>query len=218
MKNIILIAPPAAGKGTQSKLICEKYNIPHISIGDLIRNNLNDKSELTKLIKKQMNSGKLIDDEIILKLLEKRLGEKDCLNGYILDGFPRNLNQAIVYDRMLNDSNKEIGNVILLDVSEEVIKKRILGRMTCPNCGKIYNKLFENTKPRIKGLCDVCKTELKVREDDNEETFNKRYQTYLAETKPLIKYYKEKEVLKIVDGNLSKDQIFNQIESIIKSS
>lgn len=215
MKSIILIAPPAAGKGTQAKLISDKYALPHISVGDLIRASLNDDSLASQKLKEQMQNGKLIDDEIIIDLLKMRLKEKDCLNGYILDGFPRNLNQAYIYDKMLVELNKKLGYVIFLDAPKEVIKKRILGRVSCLKCGRVYNTLFDNTKPINDMLCDKCNEILVARDDDNEKTFEKRYETYLLETKPIIQFYEDKGVLVKVDSSISKQYTFEQIEAII---
>ncbi len=213
MKNIILIAPPAAGKGTQAKLIHDKYKLPHISIGDLIRANLKEGNN--QEIMEQMQNGKLISDEIVMPLLEERLRQDDCLNGYILDGFPRNLNQAYNYDKILSDLNKKLGYVILLEAPKDILKKRILGRVSCPNCGRVYNTLFENTKPHYDMLCDACNQKLVVREDDNEATFEKRYQTYITETKPIIKFYQDKGVLKKVNSGINQAYTFEQIEAII---
>ncbi len=204
--NIILIAPPAAGKGTQAKLLSSRYNLPHISVGDLIRNNMNDE------LKDIMNSGKLIDDSIIFDLLEKRLNQGDCENGYILDGFPRNLNQAYTYEKM----NHSLDYVILLDVDKDITKNRILGRKACPKCGHVYNDLFINTKPINDNLCDHCNIPLIKREDDNEETFEKRYQTYLNETSPIIDYYQNKGILNKVDSSISPETTFNSIKNIIE--
>ena len=215
MKSIILIAPPAAGKGTQAKLISEKYHLPHISVGDLIRASLNDDSETSKKLQAIMQSGKLVDDNIIVELLEERLARVDCKEGYILDGFPRNLSQAVIYDKMLGKSGKTLGHVILLEAPKEVTKKRILGRQMCPKCGRIYNSLFDNMKPIKEGLCDICLESLEVRSDDNEETFEKRYQTYLDETEPIINYYANKNNLIRVDSSLDQDEVFASIEQII---
>ena len=215
MKSIILIAPPAAGKGTQAKLISEKYHLPHISVGDLIRASLNDDSDTSKKLQEIMQSGKLVDDNIIIKLLEERLAKDDCKEGYILDGFPRNLSQAAIYDEMLEKSGKTLGHVILLEAPKEVTKKRILGRQMCPKCGRIYNSLFANMKPVNEGLCDICSESLETRSDDNEETFEKRYQTYLDETEPIINYYANKNSLIRVDSSLDQDEVFASIEQII---
>lgn len=218
MKSIIFIAPPAAGKGTQSKLISEKYNIPHISIGDLLRGSINKDDENSKKINECMEKGLLVSDDIILNLLEKRLGEQDCIAGYILDGFPRNVNQAKEYDKLIEKLGKNLGLVILLDIDKEILKNRIVGRLSCNKCGSIYNDLIEETKPKNAGLCDKCNLELSKRIDDNEETFEMRYNTYLKETEPLINYYDSKGCLYRVNGNINADLIFKEIQNIIGSS
>lgn len=218
MKNIIFIAPPAAGKGTQSKLVSQKYNIPHISTGDLLRNVINSGSELGKSIKAEIDKGHFVSDEIILDLLKTRLNQDDCNGGYILDGFPRNLNQAKEYDNLLESLNKEIGYVILLDLDKEIAKKRIVGRLSCKNCGSVYNEYINEAMPKNKGICDKCNIELSKRDDDNEETFEERYNTYLKETEPLINYYENKGCLYRVNSGVSLERIFEEIERIIGSS
>lgn len=218
MKSIIFIAPPAAGKGTQSKLVSDKYNIPHISTGDLLRSAINDDSDMSKLIKEEMQKGNLVSDEIILELLQERLKQDDCQTGYILDGFPRNTNQAIAYEKMLNELNKELGLVILLDLDKKTAKERIVGRLSCKNCGSVYNEFIEESKPKEKGLCDKCHLELSKRSDDNEETFEERFTTYLKETQPLIDYYEKQNHLYRIDSGISKDYTFKEIERIIGSS
>ena len=218
MKSIIFIAPPAAGKGTQSKLVSEKYNIPHISTGDLLRNVINSDSELGKIIKSKIDKGQFVSDEIILDLLKERLNRDDCNNGYILDGFPRNLNQAKEYDNLLKSLNKELGYVILLDLDKETAKNRITGRLSCKNCGAVYNEYIEKSKPKNKGFCDKCNIELSKRTDDNIETFEQRYHTYLKETEPLINYYENKGCLYRVNSGVSLDSVFKEVVHIIGSS
>ena len=218
MKSIIFIAPPAAGKGTQSKLVSAKYNIPHISTGDLLRSVINSGSELGKSIKAEIDKGNLVSDELILDLLKTRLNQDDTKNGYILDGFPRNLNQAKEYDNLLKSLNKELGYVILLDLDKETAKNRITGRLSCKTCGSVYNEYIEESKPKNKGLCDKCNTELSKRTDDNEETFEERYNTYLKETEPLINYYENKGCLYRVNSGVSLDSVFEEIVHIIGSS
>lgn len=218
MKNIIFIAPPAAGKGTQSKLVSDKYNIPHISTGDLLREAINDDSEISKQIRKIMEQGNLVGDDIILNLLEQRLKQDDCNNGYILDGFPRNVNQAVAYDKLLEKLNRNLGLVILLDLDKEIAKSRIVGRLSCKKCGSVYNAYIEELKPKKDGICDKCNTELSKRIDDNEDTFEQRYNTYLKETQPLIEYYEKQGNLYRIDSGINIDYTFKQIESIIGSS
>ena len=215
MKSIIFIAPPAAGKGTQSKLLCETYNFNHISTGDLLRDEINGSSEIGQTIKKIIEDGKLVEDSIILELLTNKLNSMDCTNGYILDGFPRNTKQAIAYDEILENINQKIDNVFYLDLPKEIAKERIVGRLSCPNCGNIYNEFIAENKPKNDGVCDNCQSSLVKRKDDNEETFNKRFETYMEETKPLIEYYEQKGILYAIDSSLDKMEIFNQITKII---
>ena len=208
--NIILIAPPAAGKGTQSELICNKYDIKHISTGDLIRTVINSNDEKSIELKKTIEQGKLVSDEFVLDLIKDEI--KDG-NSYIFDGFPRTVNQAKLFDELLEKLNEKIDYVIYLDINKEMASKRILGRLSCSNCGKVYNDQIEESMPKINGICDDCNIELSKRNDDNEETFNKRFDTYMSETKPLLDYYKDR--LYIVDSSLNKYEIFKQIENII---
>lgn len=217
MKNIIFIAPPAAGKGTQSELLCNKYGLLHISTGDLLREESKKDTELGKKIKEKMSTGKLIDDSIIIELLKNKLieiGNKSI----ILDGFPRTVVQAEAYDDMLDELNLDLGYVIVLDVDKELLEKRIVGRVCCPKCGNVYNELIEESKPMQEGLCNNCHTELVKRNDDNSESFKVRYETYLNTTKPLISYYESKGCLYYVDGNSSKHQIFDNIVNILENN
>ena len=218
MKSIIFIAPPAAGKGTQAVLLKEKYGIPHISTGDLLRGARNNDDENSKLIAKYQDEGKLVPDELVLALLKSRLEQSDCKNGYILDGFPRNLEQARNYEEILSDIGMELGLVILIDLDREVAEKRISGRVSCPKCGAVFNTLIEESKPKVENVCDNCGTELVHRNADSVETYGVRYQTYLDSTAPLIDYYRDKNVLFTVDGNISKDETFKEIEVIIRDN
>lgn len=215
MKNIILLAAPAAGKGTQSKLICDKYNLIHISTGDLLRESLNSDTEISKIIKREMDAGNLVSDEIIINLIENRLKMEDVQNGFILDGFPRNLNQAIELDKLLKNLNMNISNVIYLKIEKELAKKRIIGRLSCTNCKSVYNDQFEELAPKKVNICDKCGSELSHRSDDNEKTFEKRFNTYITETKPLIEYYNNHNLLSNIDSTNDVNIIFNQIEKII---
>lgn len=216
MKSIILLAPPAAGKGTQSDLICGRYNVPHISTGDLLRAAVKDKHFSANLINDLMNSGALVTDEIVLDLLKERLSKNDCDNGYVLDGFPRDVEQAIAYEEILKNIDKELGYVILIDIDREHAKKRMVGRLSCSSCGSVYNSMFEQTKSKAENICDNCNSELIKRDDDNEETFDKRFDAYIEITKPLIDYYAAKGVLHRVDSGINKEQTFSEIEKIIK--
>lgn len=216
MKSIILIAPPSAGKGTISKILCEKYHLPHISTGDLLRQAVETDDEQGNYIRQQMNLGKLVSDDIIISLIEKRINQSDCSNGYILDGFPRNLYQAKIYEQMLENMNKTFGIVILLDISCEKAKKRILGRVSCPNCGAVYNIYSEDTRPRVVGICDICGEVLSIREDDTEEVFEERFATYLKETKPVADYYEKIGLLHKIDSSMDLNIVLEQVERILE--
>lgn len=216
MKNIMFIAPPAAGKGTQAERVVEKYHIPHISTGDILREISKEDSEIGEYVRETLASGKLVKDEITYQLIEDRLKKDDCKNGFIIDGFPRNLDQANEYDKILDKLNYEVGNVILIDIDKEILEKRITGRRLCEKCGAIYNINDENMTPKVESVCDQCGGKLYQRSDDNLESFQTRYQTYLDKTEPIIDHYKKQGVLKVVDGNDTIDNIFKQIDKIIK--
>jgi len=217
MKNIIFIAPPAAGKGTQSKLISMEYNIPHISTGDLLRDEVEMGTNLGKIIKSEMDLGNLISDDIIVNLLRKRISQVDCNNGYILDGYPRNIEQAKVYENLLHDLSIDIGIVIFLDVDMELALKRTISRQVCSVCGSSFNTTDPSLCPKIDGICDRCGHVLMVRSDDNKETFINRFNTYINSTQPLIDYYKNKGILKQVKilENDSVNDIFNKVKAMI---
>lgn len=209
MKSILFIAPPAAGKGTQSKIISDTYKIPHISTGDLLRKSNNP--EILKIMK----NGTLVSTELTIELLKERLLKGDCSHGYILDGFPRTISQAHAYENLLKELGIEEGIVIVLELDKENSRKRIIGREVCPSCFAIYNELFEEKKSKVKGICDKCHTALIKRIDDNNETFENRYSIYLKETKPLIKYYEEKGIVYYVNSGINEDYTFGQIKKII---
>lgn len=217
MMNIILIAPPAAGKGTQSKLISKEYNIPHISTGDLLRDEVESGSAMGKFLKEEMDRGTLISDDTIVNLLRERITKVDCNNGYILDGYPRNVEQAIIYDNLVRDLGMNNYLVIFMDIDKDLVLKRTLSRMICSGCGASYNNDVETLKPKIDGFCDKCGHNLKVRSDDNIETANARYDTYLNQTLPLINYYQEKGILREIKVRESDtiDDVFNKIKSLI---
>lgn len=216
MMNIILIAPPAAGKGTESKMIETDYSIPHISTGDLLRTAGSKNDELGKEITKLISTGAFVSDQIILKLIENRIANDDCKRGYILDGFPRDIAQAQEYDKILEKQKKEISYVFVIDIDKEIAKSRILSRRICENCGRVYNLNSKALSPRKLGICDDCKTTLIKREDDNAITYEKRYNSYLEKTAPLIEYYDKKGVLYHINGNVDKDYTHDQIKEILR--
>lgn len=215
MKNIMFIAPPAAGKGTQAELVVEKYHIPHISTGDILREIAKEDSEIGNYVKETMASGGLVKDDITYQLIEDRLNKDDCKKGFIIDGFPRNIDQAYQYDKILDKLGYEVGNVILINIDRKTLEKRITGRRICENCNAIYNINDENSSPKQESICDECGGKLYQRTDDNLESFNTRYETYLSKTEPIIKHYKDMGVLKEVDGNDTIENIFQSIDKII---
>lgn len=216
MKNIIFIAPPAAGKGTQSKLVSEEYNIPHISTGDLLREETTKNTELGKTIKEIMEKGDLVSDEVITTLLKNRITSPDCKNGYILDGYPRNIAQAKIYNDLLESLNYDKGVVIFFDIDKETALKRTISRIVCPNCGSSYNLLVEELKPIKENICNRCQHELKTRNDDTETVFINRFETYINATKDLIDYYNNLGLLhKIEVLDKSANAIFEEVKRVL---
>lgn len=207
--NITFISAPAAGKGLLSSMINEKYGYPHISIGDLLRGVDDEK------VKKQLENGEFVDNGIIAKLLSDRLSQSDCKEGFILDGFPRNMSQISIYEEVCEKANNKKNVIIVLDIPRETGEKRILGRRVCLNCGNVFNVMSENNKPKVPGVCDHCGHKLVQRTDDNLETYENRYDTFLKETKPVIDYFEARGNVYHVDGSGSSDETFSDIEKII---
>lgn len=217
MRNLILIAPPGAGKGTLSNDLLEKYPYAHISTGDLLREQVAKGDKLGKEIEKVQKSGGLVSNDIVYKALENKLSDESCNKGYILDGFPRNLEQAYEYENILKRLNKDLGLVVVLDIEKEMLSKRITGRRMCKDCGAIHNIYSEGMIPQKENVCNECGGELYQRADDNLESFEKRYQTYLDSTKPLIDYYKEKGVLEVVDASGDHLNTLEQVEKLLNN-
>ena len=209
MKNILFIAPPAGGKGTQSDLLVDNFGYIHISTGDLLRE-LDENSELGKKVNGYMKSGALVPDDIVLELLKQKLLTLNENDAFILDGYPRNIDQAEALSSLLNEINKSLDLVIKLNVPYDVLEKRALGRVSCPKCKSTYNIYFK--KPLVEDICDKCGEKLIHRTDDNSETFKTRYDTYEKSTEPLISYYQNKNILVEVDGmNNTHEAIMNVI-------
>lgn len=213
MKNIIFIAPPAAGKGTQSELLVSKFGYNHISTGDLLRSKQNDGSELGNYIKDLLSQGKFVDDEIVTKLLSDKLST--IIGPFILDGYPRNIEQANILENVLKSLSLSIDAVIYLDVDSETAMKRALGRVSCPKCNKIYNKYIEEKIPKVTNVCDDCGVELIGRSDDNEESFKIRFDTYISQTQPLLDYYKSNGLLVIIDKVNTPNETFEEVKKVI---
>ena len=206
--NITFISAPAAGKGLISSMINEKYGFPHISIGDLLRSVDDEK------VKKQLEDGEFVDNRIIARLLSERLSKSDCKDGFILDGFPRNMSQISIYEEICEKANDKKNVIIVLDIPKEIGEMRILGRRVCLNCGNVFNEMFES-KPKVSGICDHCGHKLVQRTDDNLEVYEHRYDTFLKETNPVIDYFETKGKVYHVDGSKSSDDTFREIEKII---
>ncbi|HAK89018.1 MAG: adenylate kinase [Nitrospirae bacterium GWB2_47_37] len=207
--RLVLLGAPGAGKGTQAKIIVEKYGVPQISTGDLLRAAVGAGTALGKEAKSYMDKGELVPDSVVLGMVEERLKQDDCKKGYILDGFPRNTKQAEALDGMLSSLGMSLTAALSVDVPFEDLMKRLTGRRTCKACGQMYNVYF-NT-PKKEGVCDKCGGELFQRGDDKEETIKKRLEVYNAQTAPLIDYYGKKNILKSVSGTGSIDDIFKKV-------
>ena len=211
--KIILLGPPGAGKGTQAKLISEKYVIPHISTGDIFRKNITEKTPLGIEAKRYIDNGQLVPDDVTIGIVKDRLGMSDCKNGFLLDGFPRTAMQAEALDSFLSNNGQKIDTVLLIDVPREFILERMTGRRVCPKCGASYHVKFNPSK--VEGKCDVCDNSLIQRKDDTESTVKERLDVYDKQTQPLIQYYKEQNKLSIVDGTGEINEVFENISSIL---
>ena len=211
--KIIMLGAPGAGKGTQAKKIAEKYQIPHISTGDIFRANIKEGTELGKKAKTYMDQGLLVPDELVVDLVVDRLQKDDCKNGYILDGFPRTIPQAESLTEALAKINEKMDFAIDVEVPDENIVTRMGGRRACVNCGATYHIEFNPTK--VEGKCDACGNDLIIRDDDKPETVLKRLTTYHEQTQPLIDYYSKKGILKSVDGTQPMDNVFAAIVAIL---
>jgi adenylate kinase len=212
--RLVFLGAPGAGKGTQAKRLVEKYGIPQISTGDLLRAAVAAGTALGKEAKSYMDRGELVPDSVVLGMVKERLSQDDCKKGFILDGFPRNVAQAEALDKMLAEMNMPLDIALNLDVPFDDLMKRLTGRRTCKSCGQMYNVYYSPSK--VEGKCDKCGGELFQRDDDKEETIRKRLEVYKAQTEPLIDYYSKKGILKSVSGTGSIDEIFNSICAILE--
>jgi adenylate kinase len=211
--NIILLGPPGAGKGTQAKMLIDKYGIPQISTGDILRANLKAQTELGLEAKKYMDAGKLVPDEVVIGIVGNRLEEDDCQKGYMLDGFPRTVAQAEALDKILSERNAGIDHVVSIEVPDSELMKRLTGRRTCRQCGQGYHVVFD--PPAKEGICDKCNGELYQRDDDNEETVGARLVVYTEQTQPLIEYYNKKGLLRPIDGLGGISEIFDRVVQVL---
>ena len=211
--KVVLLGPPGAGKGTQAKSICNRYNIPHISTGDIFRRNIAENTPLGVEAKKHIDKGHLVPDEITINMVIDRLQHEDCKDGYLLDGFPRTVLQAEALQRFLRSNKEELTTALLIKVPNEFIIERMTGRRVCLACGASYHLLFN--KPKISGKCDICGTDIIQRKDDTEETVKERLDIYEAQTQPLIDFYRKLNLLAEVDGTKAINTVFESICNIL---
>lgn len=211
--KIIMLGAPGAGKGTQAKMIADKYSVPHISTGDIFRMNIKNETELGREAKKYVAQGLLVPDELTVKILLDRVAEEDCRNGYVLDGFPRTIPQAEVLENALADLKDKIDYAIDVDVPDENIINRMSGRRACLACGATYH--IVHVPPKAEGTCDRCGKELVLRDDDKAETVKNRLKVYHEQTQPLIDFYTRRNILKTVDGTVDMQEVFAAIVNIL---
>ncbi|RDU21775.1 adenylate kinase [Anaerosacchariphilus polymeriproducens] len=211
--KIIMLGAPGAGKGTQAKQIADKYDIPHISTGDIFRANIKNKTELGNKAKTFMDQGLLVPDELVVDLVVDRVQKDDCSKGYVLDGFPRTIPQAEALDKALAKMSDHVDYAINILIPDATIIKRMSGRRACVSCGATYH--IVNIPPKVDGICDACGKELILRDDDKEDTVKKRLDVYHEQTQPLIEYYKNKEILVNVDGTQEMKDVFKSIVELL---
>ncbi len=211
--NIILLGPPGAGKGTQAKRLIKEFNLPHISTGDILREAVANQSDLGKEAEEYMNKGELVPDMVVIGIVAERIKEEDCLEGFLLDGFPRTLAQAEALESELQNQNKKIDYVLNIEVDESELIQRLTGRRICQGCGRIFHLVFD--PPNETDICDICGGKLYQREDDTFETVKKRLDVYKKQTTSLIQYYDKQGQLINIDGNKQPELVFDEIKGIV---
>ena len=211
--KIVFMGPPGAGKGTQAEKIVETYQMPHISTGDMFRKAINDQTELGMEAKRYMDQGALVPDHVTIGIVKDRLSQPDCKESFLLDGFPRTVEQANALDEILSSLNSKIDYVINIDVDLNILKERLTGRRICRSCGATYHTIFN--PPKVENICDKCGGELYQRKDDNEETVGNRLAVYVKQTKPLLDYYSLSGNLVNINGQQSIDLVFAEIQAVL---
>lgn len=215
MKGILLIGPQGSGKGTQAERISEAYNIPHISTGDLFRKHMSEETELGKKLASFVNQGQLVPNDLTLELLKERITQDDCQDGFLLDGYPRNIAQAETLDVLLQELGKSLTNVVCLEIARDLVIERLEGRRTCETCGKIYHIKFN--PPKVEGICDTDGGKLFQREDDTLDKITSRLDIYYAQTEPIIDYYRQRGIVAEVDATLDISEVFGQIQEVLSN-
>ena len=215
-KELIFLGPPACGKGTQTNMLSEYLKLPHVDTGSLLRAEISNGTEEGKIAKQFIDKGQLVPPELVGNIIRKKLSSEECKNGYVLDGYPRSLEQAMMLDDINKDINKSSDasfKAIYFDIDTQILIERIVHRQSCPKCGEIYNKKFKPSK--VENICDKCNVELKTRADDNEEIAKARFDTYFKETAPLIDFYENKGMLYKIDANGSIDEVWQRLLAVI---
>lgn len=215
-KELIFLGPPACGKGTQTATLSEHLGLPHVDTGSLLRAEIKNETENGKIAKSYIDKGQLVPVSLVANIIKNRLAQEDCKNGYILDGYPRSVEQADLLEEINADIDGSVEaqiKAIYFDLNQDILISRIVNRRSCPKCGEIYNIKFKPTK--VEGICDKCGAELTQRKDDNEETAKARFDTYFKETAPLIDYYKNKGVLKSIDAEGSIDEVWERLLKVV---
>ncbi|GBU10706.1 adenylate kinase [Erysipelotrichaceae bacterium] len=213
MQKILLIGPQGSGKGTQAEQLAKTYSIPHISTGDIFRQHMSEKTELGKLLESFVNEGKLVPNDVTLEIIKERLAQDDCANGFLFDGYPRNIEQAESIDVLLENLEMTFNHVISLEIPRELVIERLEGRRTCASCGKIYHIRFN--PPIIDGICDDDGGKLYQREDDTIEKIASRLETYYTQTEPIIDHYREKGIVSEIDATLDISEVFAKIQEVL---
>jgi len=216
-KELIFLGPPACGKGTQTDRLAKYFNLPHVDTGSLLRSEIKAETENGKIAKSFIDKGQLVPVELVASIIKNRLSQSDCQNGYILDGYPRSVEQADMLEIINSEIDKDEKadfRAVYFDIDESVLISRIVNRRSCAKCGEIYNLKFKPTK--IEGICDKCGGELIQRKDDNEEVANARFDTYFRETAPLIEYYRDKNILKTINADGSIDEVWTRLLSVVE--
>ena len=215
-KELIFLGPPACGKGTQTAKLSEHLGLPHVDTGSLLRAEIKNETENGKIAKSYIDKGQLVPVSLVANIIKNRLAQEDCKNGYILDGYPRSVEQADLLEEINADIDGSVEaqiKAIYFDLNQDILISRIVNRRSCPKCGEIYNIKFKPTK--VEGICDKCGAELTQRKDDNEEIAKARFDTYFKETAPLIDYYKNKGVLKSIDAEGSIDEVWERLLKVV---